>query len=129
MEGARWLASCWIVTLVLTVNTRAAPCCVSSQVALGVTSMLQPSPVSCCGGRVQVPHWMPATILLLAAESVSWTGVVPSAASCRLLTSGPFVTIFTSNVGCSSSAVTIYTVSVRLNEGQLYILWGPTVTG
>ena len=34
---------------------------------------------------------MPATILLLAAGLFSWTGMVPSPASCRLL---PFVTIF-----------------------------------
>ena len=110
-------------------------CCVpSSQVTLGVTSMLQPCPVSCCvpgsqgtlgvtstllpcpvslcsgqllsflqqqahgsertpppvSGRLD-PASMPATILLLAAGLVSWTGiVVPSLASCRLLI---FVTI------------------------------------
>ena len=107
MEGARGSTSCWLVTLVLAMGRVAASCCVpGSLVTLSETNMLPvPCPVSWCGGWLQVGHWMPATILLLAAGLVSWTGMVPSPASCRLL---PFVTIFCcytvfslTDVGCS----------------------------
>ena len=93
MEGAWGSTSCWLVTLVLAMGRVAASCCVpGSLVTLSEASMLPvPCPVSWCGGWLQACHWMPATILLLAAGLVSWTGMVPSPASCRLL---PFVTIF-----------------------------------
>ena len=96
MEGAWGSTSCWLVTLVLAMGRVAVSCCVpGSLVTLSETSMLPvPCPVSWCGGWLQACHWMPATILLLAAGLVSWTGMVPSPASCRLLISRPFITIF-----------------------------------
>ena len=86
MEGAWWSTSCWLVTLVLAMGRVAASCCVpGSLVTLSETNTLPvPCPVSWCDGWLQVCHWMPATILLLAAGLVS----------CRLLISRPFVTIF-----------------------------------